>query len=197
MVAVILHFHKRMSACVRNDDDQCSEWFEVTQRLCQGCVLSPLFFNTFFAAVLLVALQRVSEDADIHADLVHLQGRRARIGFEITLEFGRCVVWGVLHADDACAVSRSPRGLEIMRTIPVNVSSAFGLIVTEKKLDTKTMCVPIPHTPATPIAIKTSGLQYRQTTSFIYLGGAVTERLNLSLEVDRWGRAGWMSFNRY
>ena len=50
-------------ACVRSSDGRYLEWFAVAQRLRQGCVLSPLLFNIFSAAVLLVALERFSKDA--------------------------------------------------------------------------------------------------------------------------------------
>ena len=46
-------------------------------------------------------------------------------------------------------------------------------------------------------SLQRHGQQYRQTTSFTYLGGTVTEIANLSDEIDRRIRAGWMSFKRY
>ena len=75
MIAVIRQFHHGMRACVRPDDGVCSDWFEVEQGLLQGCVLSPLLLNIFFAAVLNVVLQRFSEDPAILAELVHPRRR--------------------------------------------------------------------------------------------------------------------------
>ena len=85
------------------------------------------------------------------------------MGLETVLKCMRRAVWGMLYADDACIVSRSPRGLELMMTVIVKVCGAFGLT---KKMET--MQMPIPHGPETPIA---AGQQYRQTASFIHLGG--------------------------
>ena len=78
----------------------------------------------------------------------------------------------MLHANDACIVSQLLRGLELMMVVIVKVCGAFGLTVSEKK--TETMEMPIPHRLVTPITINPADQHYRQTASFIYLGGAVT-----------------------
>ena len=152
-------------------------------------------FNIFFAAILLVALERFSKDKDILADLIHLQEQPSKVGPETALEYMRRATWGMLYADDACIVSRSPRGLGQVMAVFVEVFGTFGLTISESK--TETMCMPISRAPATKIVFNATGKQYCQTTSFTYLGGTMTETLNLSDEIDRRIRAGWMSFKRY
>ena len=71
MIVVIRQFRDGMRACVRPDDGVCSDWLVVEEELRQGCALSPLLLNIFFAAVLNVVLQRFNEDPAILAELVH------------------------------------------------------------------------------------------------------------------------------
>ena len=52
MIADIRQFHDGMLAYVRLDDRVCSGWFAVEQGLRQECVLVPLPFNIFVAAVI-------------------------------------------------------------------------------------------------------------------------------------------------
>ena len=89
------------------------------QGLRQGCVLSPLLSSIFFAAVLTVVLQGFSEVTVILAELVHLKEPPTSMGPEPAMDYVRRVVWGMLDADGACKVSRSPQGLAKMMEVTV------------------------------------------------------------------------------
>ena len=142
MIAVIRQFHDGMRACVRPDDGICSDLFEAEQGLRQGCVLSPLLFNIVFAAVLNAVLQRFSEEPTILAELVHLKETSTSMGPEPAMDYGRRAAWGMLYADDAYIVSRSPQGLAKMIEVIVEVCRAFALAVSAKKTETACVC---PH----------------------------------------------------
>ena len=141
MIAVIRQFHHGMRACVRPDGAVCSDWFEVEQGLRQGCVLSPLLFNIFFAAVLNIVLQRFSEEPAVLVELVHLKEPSTSMGPEPAMDYVRRAVWGMLYADDACIVWRSPQGLAKMMEVVVEVCRAFALTLSAKETET---CV-CPH----------------------------------------------------
>ena len=143
MIDVIRQFHDSMRARVRMDDEELSEWFEVTQGLRPGCALSPLLLNILFAAVIeVVPQQRFSEDDTILENLVFLDEGSGGGPDETLLDRVRRAVWGWLYADDAGIVFRSPAGLARMMTVIVEVLGAFGLTVSEKKTETFLMRVP-------------------------------------------------------
>ena len=73
MFTNIRNFHEGVRARASTDDGEHSEWFGVTQELQQGCAISPLPFNVFFAAALHVVVVRFSKDEAIFRDLASTQ----------------------------------------------------------------------------------------------------------------------------
>ena len=108
MISVIHQFDDGMSACVRLDDRVCSGWFAVNQDLCQGCVLAPLLFNIFFAAVINVAYTRFKADKDIMNVLEHMRKKKGAGGAggnNCRTAVLATPLWGMLYADDTGVVS--------------------------------------------------------------------------------------------
>ena len=108
MISVIRQFHDGMRACMWLNDRVCSGWFAVEQGLRQGCVLAPVLFIIFFAAVINVASTRFKADKGTVDALVYLRKKRGAGGRgEATA--GESVLatplWGMLYADDAGVVS--------------------------------------------------------------------------------------------
>ena len=152
----------------------------------------PAIFNIFFAAVLNVVLQRFSEDPAILAELEP----STSMGPEPTIDYVRRSVWGMLYADDARIISRSPpQGLAKMMKVIVEVCGAFALTVSAKETDT--MCMPPPRIRRTIVRVEAAGQTYKQVQSFTYLGGAVIKIQDMPVEIARRTRACWMRIGRY
>ena len=115
MLTVIRQFHEGMQARVCTDDGGHSECVDVTQRLRQRCVLSPLLFNVVFAAAIHAVLARFSEDPDILKDLDHLEEDLGEDGVKVEpLACVRRSVAGMPYADDAGIASKSAEGLSLI-----------------------------------------------------------------------------------
>ena len=107
-----------------------------------------------------VVLQRFSEDPAILVELAHLKDPSTSMGPEPALDYARRAVWGMLYADDACIVSRSPQGPAKMMEVIADVCRAFALAMSAKK--TETMCMPPPRTPRTMVRGEAAGQIYKQ-----------------------------------
>ena len=72
---------------------------------------------------------------------------------------------------------------------------ALALTVSAKK--TATMCMSPPRIPRTMMRVEAVRQTYKQVPSFTYLGGAVTETMDMSTEIAWGGRACWMRLRWY
>ena len=106
------------------------------------------------------------------------------MGPELAVDCVRRAMWGILCADDACIVSRSPQGLAKAMEIIVEVCRALASTMSANKIEIK--CVPPPRKPWTMVRVEAAGQISKHVQSFTYLlGGAVTETPDMSVEITR------------
>ena len=101
----------------------------------------------------------------------------------------------MLYADGAFKDPRSPQGLAKMMEVVVEVCLAFALTVSMKKAET--MCMPPQRKPWTTVRVEAARKISKQVQPFTYLGGAVTENPDMSVEIAWRTHACWMRMRWY
>ena len=79
------------------------------------------------------------------------------------------VLWGMLYADDAGIVSRSKDSLAKIMSVVVETCDAFGLTVSENKIETKALLPPA--APAERLSILVAG---QRSVPFVNTVGSST-----------------------
>ena len=124
------------------------------------------------------------------------KGEDARPREEGTLEMVWRAGWGMLYPDDGGVMSTSPCGLTRMMDVLVVACQEFGLTVLEKKTEAMHLWSH-PNTASNALRIEVAGQRYKQTTEFVYLGGAISESADLDTEIKRRIGAAWASVRKY
>ena len=105
------------------------------------------------------------------------------------------ILWGMLYADHAGIVPRSSEGLERMMTVIVTACSSFGLTISDAK--TEIMCRQTKGGGKVSFTPNAAGKVYKQTIERLYLGGAITADIGLSIEITRRVQRAWVCFQPY
>ena len=91
----------------------------------------------------------------------------------------------MLYADDAGVVSQSPEQLRKLMGGVVVVCAAFGLTVSEAKIEIMCSHAKGMSESTATFSVEAADQMYNQTNEFVYLGGNVNHNADLLIEVDQ------------
>ena len=158
-----------------------SEPFLIESGVKQGCVIAPILFNLFLAAVSSVAKQQINSEDGIRlsyrldGNLFNLRRLQART--RVTEE----AIHELQYADDTALVSSTKEGLQ--RTIDAvsNTYSRAGLAININKTEVLSMC----EQEQEPQIFTINQQPLKNTEEFTYLGSVLTDSCDLTSEVQR------------
>ncbi|XP_076056377.1 uncharacterized protein LOC143034330 [Oratosquilla oratoria] len=156
-----------------------SDTFFVGTGVKQGCVIAPILFNLFVAAVMTTAKQNICP-----ADGVHISYRLDGSLFNLHRLQSKTVVTAetiheLQYADGTAFVSSSPNGLQRTINAVAEAHSRSGLTINVQKTEVLNMC----QSPAPEFLINNQPL--RTVDEFTYLRSVISSTNDFTCEVQR------------
>jgi len=158
-----------------------SDPFEVCTGVRQGCVIAPVIFNLFLAAVMLAAKQRIKPE-DCISLTYRLDGnlfnlRRLKAHTRVTQED----ILELQYADDAAVTGSTAAGLQRNLNTLDDTYTRAGLLINCGK--TEAMDLGRPGTEPAAFSIKDTAL--KSVPAFTYLGSVLSVTGDITDEVQR------------
>ncbi len=189
----ILHqFHVGMQACVIVGTSQ-SPSFPVQVGVKQGCVLAPVSFNLFLAAVTLLSRNSLSPDEGVclqfHLDENLFNLRRLQAIIKTTT----ITIHELQYADDCALLAHSPTAMQHTLDVVCTVYQACGLQVNIQKTEIIAQTtIPTP----TPPEFYIHGTPVKVVQHFCYLGSILTPTCLIDNEIQAHINLAFSAFGR-
>jgi hypothetical protein len=208
LVKVIRSLHDGMQARVRLDGE-LSEPFEVRQGLRQGCVMSPILFNMYFAALMVEVEKKFcvwrEARAEVRSGVVELHYR-----FGVTVDpfitiansaglydkKGIRELWRLLFADDAAFALLDAETLQALLNFFVEIASRFGLTVSSTKTKTMLQIGSDVHGEVSVLTLGPQGDALEAVKTFVYLGTVAAAEAGVLADLTRRKGLAMFAFKR-
>ena len=190
-IRLIRSFHDGMMARVV-DSAGLSDPFEVSNGTKQGCVLAPILFNIFYAAMLLDAFgdSNLGVDVQYRLDGNVFNLRRLQSKSKILEGLAR----DLLYADDCCLVAHSLEDVQELTDCFSRAAKRFGLTISISK--TEVLLQPRPNTNPPPPVVTIDGAPLKVVDNFCYLGSMLSSDASADEDVQRRVARAGVAFGR-
>ena len=180
LLAVVSDLHEGAAARVLGEGER-SNPFEVHTGVRQGCVIAPVIFNMFMAAVFSVAKRNMNPE-DCVPLIYRLDGSVFNINrLKAATKVSREQVIELQYADDAAVVGCCAGSLQRNLDILGRAYSRAGLAINTDKTEALSLLQPNVPQPT----FYADGTSMKNVDKFIYLGSVLNNRGNADDDVQR------------
>lgn len=204
LIGNIKAFHDGMRGRIKLPGSKYTKYFNIVNGLRQGCVLSPMLFNIYLAAV--QKAMETKDEGKLLRNAVKIRynleqglpvGPREGKGRKTnTPEMELHSLWGMLYADDLAVVAKSIRELQELINMLNRSFTDFGLTISISKTETMAHDIRKKNetTEVEGVNITINGQLLKQKKSFVYLGGETSADGTCKREIKRRCALAWAAF---